>query len=81
MKSEFITWLKKQKDRDDMVGDLAADLIRDKDCNAKTIEAFRRHLQLRRVSGPVIDALNRAAREFDPEYIIPKDESEEDSED
>lgn len=62
---EFHLWLRKQTQRQDPVGDLARDMLRDREAMAcRTLSALDRHLSGLGVSGRVMDARDRAWREF-----------------
>lgn len=63
----FRQWLKLQVERQDPVGDLARDLLNDECARGlRTISSISSHLIGEHlVSGNVLDALDRAWREFD----------------
>lgn len=64
--SEFYRWLKRQADRDDPIGDLASDVMQDKE--APTIPgnqtAWLKHLELRRAHRDAITAFKEAWKEY-----------------
>jgi hypothetical protein len=63
--SRFISWLRQQKDRDDPVGDLARDLIRDPGGHKiRRIPALRKRLSDSRVCQGAVVALDAALKEW-----------------
>lgn len=57
---QFETWLKKQKERDDPIGDLAKDYISDDEC----IKLTKIYLERKRVHAIVIDAFKDAVTDY-----------------
>ena len=57
----FNSWLRKQRERDDPIGDLACDYIAD--CRSNRI-AYRSIRSLRRVAHTVSDVLDEAIAEY-----------------
>lgn len=66
-RSPFHRWLDQVKDRDDPVGDLAYDILRDKHfpIGTATLPAVRRYLRRYLASDAVLTALKEAWREFE----------------
>lgn len=62
----FYRWLKKQKDRDDPIGDLANDALSDKFFPTETdsLEVIKTHLIVKRPCDEAIQALDEAFDEF-----------------
>lgn len=61
----FCDWLKKQKDRDDFIGDLSGDFIRSGDkCPGNTQGEWVVYLESRGACDGAFDALNAAFEEF-----------------
>ena len=68
VKSKFYRWLQRQLDRDDPIGDLAADVKRDTSFPISTgsLRAIRAHLNSRRTCEEALQALEEAWVEFGP---------------
>ena len=66
----FSTWLAKQQERDDPVGDLAKDVQRDPDRPGARAQytGWVNHLQAKQASGAAMDALRRAWQEYTHVY-------------
>jgi uncharacterized protein YozE (UPF0346 family) len=64
---KFYRWLKKQKERDDPIGDLANDALTDKSFPTETdsIKIIKGHLMFSRASDEAIQALHEAFDEFE----------------
>src|SRR5690606_32808062 len=62
----FYRWLKKQKERDDPIGDLANDALTDKSFPTETdsLKIIKDHLMFSRACDEAIQALNEAFDEF-----------------
>jgi hypothetical protein len=61
----FSRWLKNQAGRDDPVGDLARDALRDKDFpKGASLKGVLRHLLLHNACDGALRALDRAYKEF-----------------
>lgn len=65
-KIDFITWLKKQSGRRDPVGDIARDVVADKElpCDCKTYKEFRQYLRNLHACDGALTALDRAYAEY-----------------
>ena len=66
----FSTWLAKQQERDDPIGDLAKDVQRDPDRPGARAQypGWVNHLQAKQASGAAMDALQRAWQEYTQVY-------------
>lgn len=64
--SEFYRWIVTQADRNDIVGDIAIDIKRDKDFPVaeSTLEGVIGYLSLRTSEAAIHDAMREAFREF-----------------
>lgn len=68
-KLTFYEWLIKQQKRDDVVGDLAQDAMRDKEAaSLANYQAWRLHLH--RAHRDVQAALNEAWLEYEPSTVL-----------
>jgi uncharacterized protein YozE (UPF0346 family) len=65
-KGNFYNWLKKQKDRDDPIGDLANDSLSDKSfpTESDSLEKIKTHLIVKNACDEAIQALKEAFDEF-----------------
>lgn len=65
-KSSFYRWLAKQCERDDLIGDIASDALRDKSfpCNSLSLPRLERHIILKRGHEHALTALREAFFEF-----------------
>lgn len=65
-KSSFYRWLSKQADRDDPIGDIATDALRDKSfpTNSQTLPRLERHVLLKGGHEDALTALREAFAEF-----------------
>lgn len=64
----FYSWLKKQKDRDDPIGDLASDVLRDSTLDtvkkSNSLASWRSHLNQKGAPSQAIEALEEAFTEW-----------------